>query len=96
MRVGRIPYVNCAPVYGAIDRGVIALAGELVPGVPTALNAAMAAGTLDVSVWQELREDSLDAVEDTDPLPLPAAQAPMPPLPTAGLGPQQPEELSRV
>lgn len=50
MRVGRIPYVNCAPVYGAIDRGVIALEAELVAGVPTALNAAMAAGTLDVSV----------------------------------------------
>ena len=50
LRVGRIPYVNCYPVYGAIDRGIVPLDGELVDGVPTALNAMMAAGALDVSV----------------------------------------------
>ena len=50
MRVGRIPYVNCYPVYGAIDRGVVALDGTLVTGVPSALNAQMADGTLDISV----------------------------------------------
>lgn len=50
MRVGRIPYINCYPVYGAIDRDIIPLGGEIVDGVPTALNAQMAAGTLDVSV----------------------------------------------
>ena len=50
MRIGRIPYVNCYPVYGAIDRGVVPLDAELVDGVPTALNRRMAAGTLDVSV----------------------------------------------
>ncbi|MGH7638789.1 MAG: menaquinone biosynthesis protein [Gemmatimonadaceae bacterium] len=50
MRVGRIPYVNCYPVYGAIDRGVVPLSAEIVEGVPTELNAYMAAGKLDVSV----------------------------------------------
>jgi chorismate dehydratase len=50
VRIGRIPYVNCFPVYGAIDRGIVPLAGELVTGVPTALNAQMADGLLDVSV----------------------------------------------
>jgi chorismate dehydratase len=50
MRVGRIPYINCYPVYGAIDRQVVTLDAELVDGVPTALNHGMAAGTLDVSV----------------------------------------------
>ena len=50
LRVGRIPYINCYPVYGAIDRGVVPLAGELVTGVPTALNRLMADGALDVSV----------------------------------------------
>lgn len=50
MRVGRIPYINCYPVYGAVDRGVVSLEGELVDGVPSELNTAMAAGTLDVSV----------------------------------------------
>ena len=50
MRVGRIPYINCYPVYGAIDRGIVRLDAELVDGVPTRLNAGMAAGALDVSV----------------------------------------------
>jgi chorismate dehydratase len=50
MRVGRIPYINCYPVYGGIDRGVVSMAGELVDGVPTVLNRAMAQGELDVSV----------------------------------------------
>lgn len=50
MRVGRIPYVNCYPVYAGIDRGEVWLSAELVSGVPTALNAAMAAGDLDISV----------------------------------------------
>ena len=50
MRIGRIPYVNCYPVYGAIDRGAVPLDAEIIDGVPTALNAQMAAGSLDVSV----------------------------------------------
>ena len=50
MRIGRIPYINCYPVYGAIDRGIVPLDAELVDGVPTQLNAHMASGTLDVSV----------------------------------------------
>ena len=50
MRVGRIPYVNCYPVYGAVDRGVVPLDAELIDGVPTILNQMMATGELDVSV----------------------------------------------
>lgn len=50
VRVGRIPYVNCYPVYGAVDRGIVRLHATLVDGVPTALNLAMAEGRLDVSV----------------------------------------------
>jgi chorismate dehydratase len=50
LRVGRIPYVNCYPVYGAIDRGIVRLDADLIDGVPTALNAMMADGALDVSV----------------------------------------------
>jgi chorismate dehydratase len=50
MRVGRIAYINCYPVYGAIDRGIVRLGGRLVDGVPTALNRAMASGALEVSV----------------------------------------------
>src|SRR5688500_15514141 len=50
LTIGRIPYINCYPVYGAIDRGLIRIDADLVDGVPTALNAMMAAGKLDVSV----------------------------------------------
>ena len=50
MKIGRIPYINCYPVYGAIDRGLVKLDGEIVNGVPTDLNRRMAAGELDVSV----------------------------------------------
>ncbi len=50
LRVGRIPYINCYPVYGAIDRGDVRLQAALIDGVPTELNRQMAAGTLDVSV----------------------------------------------
>ena len=50
MRVGRMPYLNCAPVYGAVDRGIVTLDAELVTGVPSALNRQMSAGMLDVSV----------------------------------------------
>jgi chorismate dehydratase len=50
MKIGRIPYINCYPVYGAIDRGVVRLDAELVDGVPTDLNRRMATGELDISV----------------------------------------------
>src|SRR5580693_7298305 len=50
LKVGRIPYINCYPVYGAVDRGIVPLAAEVIDGVPTALNKRMAEGTLDVSV----------------------------------------------
>lgn len=48
--LGRIPYINCYPVYGAVDRGIVRLDAELVTGVPSELNARMEAGTLDISV----------------------------------------------
>lgn len=50
LRVGRIRYINCYPVYGGIARGVVPLDGRLVDGIPTQLNQLMASGDLDVSV----------------------------------------------
>lgn len=50
MRVGRIPYINCYPVYGAIDRGVVKLHASVVDGTPSELNARIALGELEVSV----------------------------------------------
>ena len=50
MRLGRIGYINCYPVYGAIDRGVVTVPAELVTGTPAELNDLLVAGELDVSV----------------------------------------------
>jgi chorismate dehydratase len=50
MRLGRIPYINCYPVYQAIDRGVVSAPAELVTGTPAELNDLLVAGELDVSV----------------------------------------------
>lgn len=50
MRLGRIAYVNCYPVYGAIDRGLVPAPAELVTGTPAELNDLLAAGELGVSV----------------------------------------------
>ena len=50
MRVGRIGYINCYPVYAGIDRGEVQLPAELVTGTPAELNDLLVAGELDVSV----------------------------------------------
>jgi len=50
MKLGRIGYINCHPVYGAIDRGVVTVPAELVTGTPAELNELLAVGELDVSV----------------------------------------------
>lgn len=50
MRLGRIPYINCYPVYGAIDRGIIPVPAELVSATAADLNDLLAAGELDLSV----------------------------------------------
>jgi chorismate dehydratase len=50
LRVGRIPYINTYPVYGAVDRGIVTLDATMIDGVPSVLNAFMADGAIDVSV----------------------------------------------
>src|SRR5437764_4925328 len=50
MRLGRIGYINCFPVYGAIDRGIVRVAAGLVTGTPAELNDLLVAGELDLSV----------------------------------------------
>ena len=49
MRLGRIPWINAYPVYGAIDRGLVSVPAELVSGTASELNDLLAAGELDVS-----------------------------------------------
>ena len=33
LRLGRIPWINCTPVTGAVDRGIVPVDAELVAGV---------------------------------------------------------------
>jgi chorismate dehydratase len=50
MKLGRIPWINCYPVYAAIDRGVVRVPAQLVSGTAAELNDLLAAGELQVSV----------------------------------------------
>lgn len=50
MRLGRIPWINCYPVYAAADRGIVEMPAETVSGTAAELNDLLAAGELDVSV----------------------------------------------
>lgn len=50
MHLGRIAYVNCYPVYTAMDRGVVVPPATVVTGTPAELNDRLADGRLEVSV----------------------------------------------
>jgi NADH-quinone oxidoreductase subunit K len=52
--------------------------------------------SLDVSLWQDLREPGQEPTVDEEPLPPQPVSAPLPKLPPAGLESQQPEEISHV
>ena len=52
--------------------------------------------TLDVSVWQELREAELEPIVDEEPLPPAPSEEPLPKLTPAGKEPVQPQETSHV
>jgi chorismate dehydratase len=50
MKLGRIPWINCYPVYAAVDQGIVSMPAELVTGTASELNELLAAGALQVSV----------------------------------------------
>ena len=50
LRLGRIPWINCYPIYAALDRGIVSVEAEVVTGTAADLNDLLAAGELDVSV----------------------------------------------
>ena len=52
--------------------------------------------SLDVSVWQDLREQGLEPMTDTEPFPLAVPEEPMPKLTVAGLEPVRPEERTHA
>ena len=49
MRLGRLPWINTAPVFAAMDRGVVSCGAEVVTATAAELNDLLAAGELDVS-----------------------------------------------
>jgi NADH-quinone oxidoreductase subunit K len=52
--------------------------------------------SLDVSLWQDLREPGQAMTVDEEPLPEPPPTEPLPTLTPSGLEPAQPEEPSHV
>jgi chorismate dehydratase len=50
MRLGRIPWINAAPVYAAMDRGIVAAPETVISATAAELNDLLAAGELDLSV----------------------------------------------
>lgn len=52
--------------------------------------------SLDVSLWQELREPGEEPTVDEEPLPVPERPAPLPHLSPAGLEPPQRPEKTHV
>ncbi len=53
-------------------------------------------GSLDVSLWQELREPGWEPAEDEEPLPQPPPEPPLPRLPATGKEPTHVPEKSHV
>jgi chorismate dehydratase len=49
MRLGRLPWINTAPVFAGIDRGIVPCDATVVTATAAELNDLLAAGELDVS-----------------------------------------------
>jgi NADH-quinone oxidoreductase subunit K len=52
--------------------------------------------SLDVSVWQDLREPGQEPTVDEEPLEPPPPEPPLPKLTPSGLEPERPQETSHV
>ncbi len=52
--------------------------------------------SLDVSIWQDLREPGQEPTLDEEPLPPPPAEPALPKLTPAGVEPPHPQEVSHV
>jgi len=50
VRLGRIPWINAAPVYAAMDRGIVPAPDTVISATAAELNDLLAAGELDLSV----------------------------------------------
>jgi chorismate dehydratase len=50
LKLGRVRYINCEPVYYALEHGFVSADCEITDGTPAELNARLREGALDVSV----------------------------------------------
>jgi chorismate dehydratase len=50
LRLGRVRYINCEPVYYALERGIVPADCDIHDGTPAELNERLRHGDLDVSV----------------------------------------------
>ena len=50
LRLGRVRYINCEPVYYALEQGIVSADCEIQDGTPAELNERLRVGRLDVSV----------------------------------------------
>ena len=50
LRLGRVRYINCEPVYYALEHGIVPADCEIFDGTPAELNERLRVGDLDVSV----------------------------------------------
>lgn len=49
IRLGQVEYLNCLPVYHALEEGLLEFTGSLVKGTPARLNRMLLEGRLDVT-----------------------------------------------
>ena len=68
LRLGRVRYINCEPVYYALEQGLVSADCEIRDGTPAELNGLLRTGDLDVSVISAmeaaLRPDSYRLLPD--------------------------------
>jgi chorismate dehydratase len=50
LKLGRVRYINCEPVYYALEHGIVPAECEIRDGTPAELNQRLRSGDLDVSV----------------------------------------------
>ncbi len=50
LKLGRVRYINCEPVYYGLERGIVPAECEIHDGTPAELNEQLRLGRLDVSV----------------------------------------------
>ncbi|NPV30169.1 MAG: menaquinone biosynthesis protein [Firmicutes bacterium] len=58
-RLGRVGYINCLPIFYALEKGLIQVPARIVADHPSRLNSLLAAGELEVSAVSSIAYASL-------------------------------------